>query len=130
MNAIESERFVADFLASWRDRDLGKIMSAFSEASVYHNVPVEPIKGLAGIRAIFESFLREFTFASLDVVEIVARPGLVMAERIDRFTTTTGLTVTLPVTGVFAVTDGKILRFSDYFDLASFERQSGLKLKA
>ena len=32
------------------------------------------------------------------------------------------------MTGVFVVENGKITRFSDYFDLADFERQSGFKL--
>lgn len=33
----------------------------------------------------------------------------------------------LPVRGVFEVRSGEIQRFSDYVDLADFERQSGIK---
>jgi limonene-1,2-epoxide hydrolase len=32
------------------------------------------------------------------------------------------------VTGVFEVRDGKIVAFRDYFNLASFESESGLTL--
>ena len=128
MNAAESKQLVLDFLASWHGRDIDHIMSFFADEALYHNVPVQPIRGLAPIREIFESFLREFRAASLDVVAAVAEPGLVIAERIDRFQTNSGREVELPVTGVFVVDDRKIVRFSDYFDLDSFQRQSGLTL--
>lgn len=128
MNAADSKQLVLDFLASWQRRDIDYIMSFFSEESVYHNVPVQPLKGVAPIRAIFEAFLREFRTASLDVVAAVAEPRLVIAERIDRFETNSGKNVVLPVTGVFVVDARKIIRFSDYFDLDSFQRQSGLTL--
>jgi len=91
-------------------------------------VPVKPIEGIAGIRAIFQAFLDAFAEAKLDVVTLAAEPGLVLAERVDYFTMNDGTRVVLPVTGVFVVKDGKITRFSDYFDLADFERQSGIKL--
>ena len=128
MSAGEAEAFVSQFLASWRVRDLEHIVSFFAEDAVYHNVPVAPIAGLAAIRGIFKAFLDAFSDASLDIVAIAATPDLVLAERIDRFTLNDGRKVILPVTGCFVIHDRKIVRFSDYFDLGSFERQSGLKL--
>ena len=96
---------------------------------MYHNVPGRsrssawPRSARSSRRSCASS-----AAASLDVVAAVAEPGLVIAERIDRFETNSGRRVELPVTGVFVVAGGKIARFSDYFDLASFERQSGMKL--
>ena len=124
----DSEKLVRDFLGSWEDRDLEVICAAFADDAVYHNVPVAPIEGIAGIRAIFQAFLDAFAEAKLDIVTLAAEPGLVLAERIDYFTMTDGREVVLPVNGVFEVRDGRIVRFSDYFDLADFERQSGFKL--
>lgn len=126
--AVDCERLVRDFLEAWRGRDIAALMAPFAEDSVYHNVPVAPIKGLAGIRQIFEGFLEAFEDARLKVVTLAAAPGLVIAERVDYFLMRTGTRIELPVTGVFVVQGGKIRRFSDYFDLADFERQSGLKL--
>jgi limonene-1,2-epoxide hydrolase len=123
-----SEKLVRDFLGSWQGRSLDTICSAFAENAVYHNVPVKPIEGMAGIRAIFQAFLDAFTYAELKIITLAAEPGLVLAERIDYFTMNDGRKIVLPVTGVFVVKNGKITRFSDYFDLADFERQSGLKL--
>ncbi|MGO4443701.1 limonene-1,2-epoxide hydrolase family protein [Mycobacterium sp. 2YAF39] len=123
-----SEKLVRDFLGSWEDRDLDTICGVFAADAVYHNVPVKPIEGIAGIRAIFKAFLDAFSEAKLDIVTLAAEPGLVLAERVDYFTMNDGTSVVLPVTGVFVVEDGEITRFTDYFDLADFERQSGFKL--
>lgn len=123
-----SERLVRDFLGSWEGRDLETICGAFAADAVYHNVPVEPIRGITGIRVIFQAFLDAFSEAKLDVVTLAAAPGVVLAERVDYFTMNDGTRVVLPVTGVFILENGEITRFSDYFDLADFERQSGFKL--
>ena len=123
-----SEKLVRDFLGSWEGRDLDTICGAFADDAVYHNVPVKPIEGIAGIRAIFGAFLDAFAEAKLDIVTLAAEPGLVLAERVDYFTMNDGTKVVLPVNGVFVVKNGKITRFSDYFDLADFEGQSGFKL--
>src|SRR5258707_2267741 len=123
-----SETVVRNFLGSWQGRNLETICSGFADDAVYHNVPVEPIEGIVGIRAIFQGFLDAFSDAKLDVLRLAAEPGLVLAERVDYFTMNDGRKITLPVTGVFEVKNGKITRFSDYFDLADFERQSGMKL--
>lgn len=123
-----SERLVRDFLGSWKGRKIETIVGSFADDAIYHNVPVKPIQGIAGIRQIFEAFLEAFEYASLDIVTLAAESGLVIAERIDRFVMKNGTRIELPVTGVFEVRNGKIVRFSDYFDLADFERQSGMKL--
>ncbi|GAB7142370.1 limonene-1,2-epoxide hydrolase family protein [Mycobacterium riyadhense] len=123
-----SEQLVRDFLGSWEARSLETIGSGFANDAVYHNVPVEPIEGIVGIRGIFQAFLDAFADAKLDIVTLAAEPGRVLVERVDYFTMNDGRKVVLPVTGVFGVKNGKITRFSDYFDLADFERQSGMKL--
>ncbi len=123
-----SEKLVRDFLGAWQGRNIDTLCSAFADNAVYHNVPVKPIEGMAGIRGIFQAFLDAFTEAELRIITLAAEPGLVLAERVDYFTMNDGRRIVLPVTGVFVVKKGKIVRFSDYFDLADFERQSGLKL--
>lgn len=122
------EKLVRHFLGAWTDRNINTLCGCFADDAVYHNVPVAPIKGIAGIRQIFVAFLDAFEAASLGIVTLAAAPGLVIAERIDHFLMRNGTRITLPVTGVFEVRNGKITRFSDYFDLADFERQSGMKL--
>ena len=118
-----SEKLVRDFLGSWEGRDLETICGAFADDAVYHNAPVATIEGVETSEQD-----RRGLEAKLDVVTLAAEPGLVLAERVDYFTMGDGTNVVLPVTGVFVVRNGEIARFTDYFDLADFERQSGFKL--
>jgi limonene-1,2-epoxide hydrolase len=126
--ASPTETVVRDFLAAWPRRDLDELMSFFAPDAVYHNVPVAPCVGGAAIRETFAGFLATMPGIVLDVVNLVANGTVVMAERIDRFVMPNGHRFDLPVTGVFEVRDGKIVAFRDYFNLASFETESGLKL--
>jgi len=127
-SAADSKALVVKFLDSWERRDLDTIMSCFEDDAIYHNVPVAPIAGRAGILAIFQGFLDAFESLSLETVRIAAEENLVFAERIDHFLLRNGERFDLPVNGVFEIENGKIKRFSDYFNLPSFEGPSGFKL--
>jgi limonene-1,2-epoxide hydrolase len=120
------EQTVRAFLAAWPRKNVDELMSYFAEDAVYHNVPVAPIHGAKAIRATFEGFLGAFSIV-LDVLNLGTNGNLVFTERVDRFVMN-GVKFDLPVNGVFEVKNGKITSFRDYFDLASFERPSGLKL--
>ena len=123
---LTPETIVRNFLAAWPRKDIGELISYFAEDAVYHNIPVPPIVGREAIRKTFEGFLGAFDIV-LDIVNLGTSGNLVFAERVDRFVMN-GKKFDLPVNGVFEVKRGKITAFRDYFDLASFERPSGLKL--
>jgi len=120
------EQIVRDFLAAWPRRKIEELVDFFADDAVYHIVPVAPIRGKKAIREVFEGFLGAFS-VELVVVNAAANGNVVFTERIDRFDMN-GKRFDLPVNGVFELRDGKIVAFRDYFDLASFEKPSGLKL--
>ena len=122
------ERVVREFLDAWMSRDLEVIARNFAPTAVYHNVPVAPIRGIDGVRKIFQTFLDLFPDARLEIISLASAPNLVIAERVDHFTLHDGRKIKLPVTGVFVLENGLIQRFSDYFDLGDWERQSGIRL--
>jgi len=125
----DAQKLVLDMLAAWEKREYDKIMSAFADDAVYHNIPVQPIKGKKAIADIFRAFFELMDVSILEVVNSAANGNVVFTERIDRFRfAKTGQRLDLPVNGVFEVRDGKIVSFRDYFDLASFEKPSGMKL--
>lgn len=121
-----AEKIVSDFCAAWPRKNVNELMSYFADDAVYHNIPVEPVRGAAEIRKVFEGFVASFTIW-LDIVNIGSDGDRVFTERIDRFDLN-GKRFELPVNGVFELRGGKIVSFRDYFDLATFERGSGLKL--
>jgi limonene-1,2-epoxide hydrolase len=124
--ASPQERIVSEFLAAWPRKNVDELMSYFAPDAVYHNIPVPPVVGADAIRKVFEGFVGAFSIV-LDVVNMASKGDLVFTERIDRFVMNERK-FDLPVNGVFELRNGKIVSFRDYFDLASFERPSGLKL--
>jgi limonene-1,2-epoxide hydrolase len=124
--ATAQEKIVTDFLAAWPRKNVDELMSYFAPDGVYHNIPVPPVEGADAIRKVFEAFVGSFSIV-LEVVNIASKGDLVFTERVDRFVMN-GKKFDLPVNGVFELRDGKIVSFRDYFDLASFEGPSGLKL--
>lgn len=121
-----AEKIVTEFLAAWPRKNVDELMRYFADDAVYHNIPVPPVEGADAIRKTFEGFVGAFSIV-LEVVNIASKGDLVFTERIDRFEMD-GRRFDLPVNGVFELRGGKIISFRDYFDLATFENASGLKL--
>lgn len=112
------EVIVARMIAACSAKDIDAVLACFSDDARYHNIPLEPVFGHEGIRAVLEPFL-----ASASDVDFVTHAtlgngvDLVMNERTDRFLMSGGW-VELPVMGVFEVHGGKITAWRDYFDMA------------
>ena len=114
---------VRSFISAWKRNDLEEIMSFFAEDCVYHNMPIEPARGLEATRAMikgFSSMAARIEFVLHQLAETPA--GVVLTERTDRFEIG-GRWVELPVMGSFELRGGKISAWRDYFDLAQFQRQ-------
>jgi len=124
--AASAEKIVTEFLAAWPRKNVDELMRYFADDAVYHNIPVPPVRGADAIRKTFEGFLGAFSIV-LEVVNMASSGDRVFTERIDRFEMD-GRRFDLPVNGVFELRGGKIVSFRDYFDLATFENASGLKL--
>jgi limonene-1,2-epoxide hydrolase len=119
----ESERVVSDFCKAWERRNLEEIMSFFTEDAVYHNIPMAPAKGKTAIRNVINVFLPMANAVEFKVLNTAAAGNLVINERLDIFHMGPKK-IELPVAGVFEVKNGKITAWRDYFDLATWTRQT------
>lgn len=114
---------VRNFIAAWSRNDLEEIMSFFAADCVYHNMPIEPARGLEATRAMIKGFSSMATKVEWVLHQIAeSEAGVVLTERTDRFEIG-GRWVELPVMGSFELRGGKISAWRDYFDLAQFQRQ-------
>jgi limonene-1,2-epoxide hydrolase len=121
--ATDSEKIVYDFCRAWARRNLDEIMSFFAEDAVYHNIPMAPANGKDAIRNVINMFLPMASAAEFRVLKTAASGDVVMNERVDMFQIG-NKRVELPVAGVFEVRNGKIAAWRDYFDLATWTRQT------
>jgi limonene-1,2-epoxide hydrolase len=98
-------------------------MSFFAADCVYHNMPIEPARGIEATRAMIQGFSSLATKVDWVLHQIAeSEAGVVLTERTDRFEIG-GRWVELPVMGSFELRGGKISAWRDYFDLAQFQRQ-------
>ncbi len=123
MVASDNEKIVSDFCNAWSRRNLEELMSFFSEDAVYHNIPMAPAKGKDAIRNVINMFLPLASAVEFKVLKTAASAEVVMNERVDIFQMG-NKRVELPVAGVFEVRSGKITAWRDYFDLATWTRQT------
>jgi limonene-1,2-epoxide hydrolase len=117
-------RIVTDFCEAVPRRDVEELLGFFTEDAVYHNIPIAPVRGHEAIGTTLRGFLDPATHAEFELRAIAESGGVVLTERVDRFTIG-GKTIELPVMGAFEVdSDGKIRAWRDYFDLNQFTQQT------
>jgi limonene-1,2-epoxide hydrolase len=119
----DPESIVRDFCAAWTRRDIPELLGYFADDAVYHNMPLAPATGKDAIREILNLFVPPATTIVFDMLHVASAGSVVFTERVDRFVIA-GKEIALPVAGVFEVRDGKIAAWRDYFDFATWQRQS------
>jgi limonene-1,2-epoxide hydrolase len=119
-----NEEIVRDFLTAWSRLDVDELVGYFAENGTYHNMMAKPVTGHDALRRFIGGFIRGWSATTWEIVNIIGRGDLVVAERVDR-TQLGDKQVELPCCGVFEMSDGKIRIWRDYFDLATYTRAVG-----
>jgi limonene-1,2-epoxide hydrolase len=112
------DELVTEFCKKWSSPDAADLAAYFTEDGVYHNVQLDPVTGPAAIEEYIAGFTAPLNGIDFQVHRQVSDGNIVMNERTDIMRRTDGEEVALPVMGVFEVVDGKIAKWSDYFDMA------------
>ena len=118
----DAEKVVSEFCNAWPRKNIEELLAFFSDDAVYHNIPMEPARGKAAIKAVINSFLPMSKSIEFKILHTAAAGNVVMNERIDMFDTGSKK-ISLPVAGVFEVNNGKISAWRDYFDMQMYTKQ-------
>jgi limonene-1,2-epoxide hydrolase len=119
----DAEKVVTDFCNAWPRKNIDELLGFFTDDAVYHNIPMEPARGKAAIRAVINTFLPMAKSVQFKVLKSAGAGNVVFNERVDVFDLGAGKTISLPVAGVFEVSGGKIAAWRDYFDMAMYTKQ-------
>jgi limonene-1,2-epoxide hydrolase len=125
---MNADQTVTAFCDALTRGDVEKAMSLIADDCVYHNIPLEPVKGAAAIRQTLGGFMQMLGSIQIDTRKQVAVGDLVMNERIDTFTPPGKKPYGLPVAGAFEVKNGKIVAWRDYFCMKQFTEGTGLSV--
>jgi len=119
----ENTKRVREFVAAWRRNDVDELMTFIAPDCLYHNIPLEAVKGAPAIRVALSGFANMASEAEWVLHQIAENDhGVVLTERTDRFKMG-GKWVELPVMGTFELRDGLITAWRDYFDMQQFTKQ-------
>jgi len=121
------EETVKQFCAAWDEMDIDKILSLMSNDAVYHNLPLEPLKGREQIAGFVEGFFKITATTSFKILTLVADDKRVVTERVDTFGFKDGsMMKELPVLGIFEFdNNGKISSWREYWDLKDWVKRGG-----
>jgi limonene-1,2-epoxide hydrolase len=123
---MDAQATVRAFCDAVPARDVKALLAFLAEDCVYHNMPLEPVRGHEAIEGVLRQFIDRFESAEFEILNLVGDGPTVLTERVDRFRRADGGEVVLPVMGAFEVgPDGLIRAWRDYFDLQAFVRQAG-----
>lgn len=115
---------VRRFEAAWRAADLQAVYDLMTDDIYYHNMPREPISGLAAVKRYVDAYVERFgrlLTVDWDVKTTAVNGSTVFIERISRLSWENGHRTACPIVGVFEVRDGKIAAWRDYFDKGTFD---------
>ncbi|MCU0270759.1 MAG: nuclear transport factor 2 family protein [Acidimicrobiales bacterium] len=121
--AADAERVVDEFIALVVAKRLDDAFELVADDVEYDNVPMGKVFGPDGIRSVLGPMIDGIEEAEWVVHRQVARDGVVLNERTDRFRVGERW-IELPVAGVFVVGgDGRISLWRDYFDAGQLNEQ-------
>lgn len=125
---MNADQIVTAFCDALTRSDLDGAMSLVAEDCLYHNIPLDPVKGRTAIRATLEGFVQMLGTISIKTTKQVVAGDFVMNERLDTFSPPGKPRYSLPVAGAFEVKNGKITAWRDYFDTKQFSTGTGIPL--
>jgi limonene-1,2-epoxide hydrolase len=111
------EAVVREFCTVVSKRDIELVRPLLGDAIVYHNVGMEPSRGLVDVLANLEGQWGMFDVYEFRIVNLSVDGDVVLTERVDTIGSG-GARWPLPVMGAFVVEDGTIIAWRDYFDSA------------
>ena len=113
------DEVVTEFCKKWASPDPADLAGHFTDDGVYHNIPMDPVQGPDAIKEFIAGFTAAFDGIDFQVHRQISDGNVVMNERTDVMRRKDGGEIVLAVMGVFEIVDGKIAKWSDYFDMAT-----------
>ena len=115
---------VEAFIGHWNSGDMDAMFAMCADDITWHNVPMDPIHGKDAMREAVAGFMINVESCDWITHSIAENGAMVLTERTDGFVLKDGRNAAIRLMGAFEVnSDGKIVNWRDYFDMAEFQRE-------
>jgi len=116
---MDAKQLVQQLCDQMAMRDAEALRPFLADDIIYQNAGMEAAVGIDDVIANLEFQMSMFPDTyEYETLNVVAEGNLVMNERLDFMSAPDGSKHGLPVMGMFVVADGKVTRWTDYWDSA------------
>jgi len=121
---VTNLEIVRAYIAAFEARDMNRIVAMTAPDIIYHNIPMEVVRGREAFEKLQASFIGRSIEVRWEILNIAqADDGAVLTERVDHFLMPKDRRISVRVMGIFELSEGLVARWRDYFDLAEFNAQ-------
>jgi len=121
---VTNLEIVRAYVAAFEARDMNRIVAMTAPDIIYHNIPMEVVRGREAFEKLQASFIGRSIEVRWEILNIAqADDGAVLTERVDHFLMPKDRRISVRVMGIFELSEGLVARWRDYFDLAEFNAQ-------
>ena len=114
---------VKDIILAWRAQNLDAMLQHIDDDIVWHtHVGSPPVLGKQAMRDFATKLGGGMKDIRWRIFEIAQNGNKVHLEGVDDFVTAEGRRVVIPYAGVWALHEGKVREWRDYFDRATFDK--------
>ena len=133
--ATEWQNLSKEAEPAWASRDVEKILNLYSDDCVWEDLAIGKVmSGKEEIRGFLNEWFEAFPNNTLETISTITSGQFRCAEWINRGThngdflniPATGKTISIRGVSIIELRAGKIIRVSDYYDMASILRQMGI----
>ncbi|CAM2175481.1 limonene-1,2-epoxide hydrolase family protein [Burkholderia orbicola] len=122
---MTNQEIVRAYIGAFEARDMDRIIAMTAPDIVYHNIPMEIVRGREAFKEVQAPFIGRCEEIRWEILRLAeAEDGAVLTERVDHFFMTRNRRISVRVMGIFELRDGLVAAWRDYFDLAEFNAQS------
>lgn len=114
-----ASQFFHRAVQGWADADADMIVSAFAPDGVFHNMPMEPVKGVDALRENISAMVQAVGAVEFEILDSYTVGDTLINQRVDSMNFS-GRTLRLPVAGFITATEQGITLWRDYFDATAF----------
>ena len=119
---MSNKAIVDGFFERWQQGDIAGALDHCTDDVVWDNVPMKPINGKAAVTEFLNKFARGMSNVHYDIKNVLEEGDVLLLEGVENYEKK-GRKVSVPYMASFRFRDNKICAWSDYFDLATVERQ-------
>ena len=113
--STSNEQLVTDFCNTLTEANVNKVVSFLANDVFYHNIPWAPVTGHSGVHEVLDPFINAGLLQNMEIRHTASSGDVVTNERMETWVKS-DTQVLLPVLGIFTIGNGKITKWSDYFD--------------